>query len=155
MDTRVKPAYDTERLLAGFSIDHPRLWNIGSPGLTGRGTALRVADVRQKTSETPSGQRSRPTKPQLALHHLNNFRSQRILGRFEELGTPVRYQRNEQTRLAPPGLEKIHPLGKSPLIVDGDIRIAEPGAIVDYVIRRYGKGAPCRRRLVAPTTRSG
>jgi glutathione S-transferase len=53
----------------------------------------------------------------------------------------VRYQRNEQTRLAPPELEKIHPLGKSPVIVDGDIRIAESGAIVDYIIRRYGKGA--------------
>jgi glutathione S-transferase len=63
---------------------------------------------------------------------------------LEELGTPyemVRYQRNEQTRLAPPELENIHPLGKSPVIVDGDVRIAESGAIVDYVIRRYGKGA--------------
>jgi glutathione S-transferase len=80
----------------------------------------------------------------LALHHLNDSRSQRILWLLEELGTPyemVRYQRNKQTRLAPPELEKIHPLGKSPVIVDGDIRIAESGAIVDYVIRRYGKGA--------------
>lgn len=79
----------------------------------------------------------------LALHHLNNSRSQRILWLLEELGTPyemMRYQRNEQTRLAPPELEKIHPLGKSPVIVDGDIRIAKSGAIVDYVIRRYGKG---------------
>jgi glutathione S-transferase len=79
----------------------------------------------------------------LALHHLNDSRSQRILWLLEELGTPyemMRYQRNEQTRLAPPELEKIHPLGKSPVIVDGDIRIAESGAIVDYVIRRYGKG---------------
>src|SRR5207237_10585277 len=49
--------------------------------------------------------------------------------------------RNPQTRLAPPELAKIHPLGKSPIIVDGDIKIAESGAIVDYIIRRYGKGA--------------
>jgi glutathione S-transferase len=80
----------------------------------------------------------------LTLHHLNDSRSQRILWLLEELGTPyemVRYQRNGETRLAPPELEKIHPLGKSPVIVDGDIRIAESGAIVDYVIRRYGKGA--------------
>jgi glutathione S-transferase len=61
---------------------------------------------------------------------------------LEELGTPYemkRYQRNAQTRLAPPELEAVHPLGKSPVITDGDIRIAESGAIVDYVIR-YGQG---------------
>src|ERR1700733_15183903 len=80
----------------------------------------------------------------LTLHHLNDSRSQRILWLLEELGTPyemVRYQRNTETRLAPPELENIHPLGKSPVNVDGDVRIAESGAIVDYVIRRYGKGA--------------
>ena len=80
----------------------------------------------------------------LTLHHLNDSRSQRILWLLEELGTPyelVRYQRNQQTRLAPPELARIHPLGKSPVLVDGDIRIAESGAIVDYIIRRYGKGA--------------
>ena len=80
----------------------------------------------------------------LKVHHLNNSRSQRILWLLEELGTPyelVRYQRNQQTRLAPPELARIHPLGKSPVLVDGDIRIAESGAIVDYVIRRYGRGA--------------
>ena len=80
----------------------------------------------------------------IAIHHLDDSRSQRILWLLEELGTPyemVRYQRNTETRLAPPELENIHPLGKSPVIVDGDVRIAESGAIVDYVIRRYGKGA--------------
>jgi len=79
----------------------------------------------------------------LTVHHLNDSRSQRVLWLLEELGTPyeiVRYQRNAQTRLAPPELAKIHPLGKSPVIVDGDIAIAESGAIVDYLIRRYGKG---------------
>jgi glutathione S-transferase len=92
-----------------------------------------------------SAHNNRPEEtPMLTLHHLNDSRSQRILWLLEELGTPyemVRYQRNEQTRLAPPELENIHPLGKSPVIVDGDVRIAESGAIVDYVIRRYGKGA--------------
>jgi glutathione S-transferase len=80
----------------------------------------------------------------LTLHHLNDSRSQRILWLLEELGTPYdikRYQRDATTRLAPPELTAVHPLGKSPVITDGDIRIAESGAIVDYIIRRYGKGA--------------
>ena len=80
----------------------------------------------------------------LTLHHLNDSRSQRILWLLEELGLPYemkRYQRDATTRLAPPELKQVHPLGKSPVITDGDIRIAESGAIVDYIIRRYGKGA--------------
>jgi glutathione S-transferase len=80
----------------------------------------------------------------LTLHHLNDSRSQRILWLLEELGTPYelkQYQRNATTRLAPPELKAIHPLGKSPIITDGDVTIAESGAIVDYIIRRYGKGA--------------
>jgi glutathione S-transferase len=80
----------------------------------------------------------------LTLHHLNDSRSQRILWLLEELGAPYEmkgYQRNAKTRLAPPELEQIHPLGKSPVIIDGEIKIAESGAIVDYIIRRYGKGA--------------
>ena len=80
----------------------------------------------------------------LTLHHLNDSRSQRILWLLEELGMPYemkRYQRDATTRLAPPELEAVHPLGKSPVITDGDVRIAESGAIVDYIIRSYGKGA--------------
>jgi glutathione S-transferase len=80
----------------------------------------------------------------LTLHHLNDSRSQRILWLLEELDTPYelkRYQRNAETRLAPPELKDVHPLGKAPVITDGDIRIAESGAIVDYAIRRYGNGA--------------
>jgi glutathione S-transferase len=80
----------------------------------------------------------------LTLHHLNDSRSQRILWLFEELGIPYAlktYQRNAQTRLAPPELKSVHPLGKSPVISDGDLVIAESGAIVDHVIRRYGRGA--------------
>jgi glutathione S-transferase len=79
----------------------------------------------------------------LTLHHLNDSRSQRILWLLEELGTPYemkRYQRDAQTRLAPPELTAVHPLGKSPVITDGDVRIAESGAISDYIIRTYGKG---------------
>jgi glutathione S-transferase len=89
----------------------------------------------------------------LTLHHLNDSRSQRILWLLEELGTPydiVRYQRNAETRLAPPELANIHPLGKSPVIVDGDIRIAESGAIVDYLIRRYGQESGKPAMMPAP-----
>ena len=80
----------------------------------------------------------------LTLHHLNDSRSQRIVWLLEELAVPYemkRYQRDAQTRLAPPELKAVHPLGKSPIITDGEIRIAESGAIVDYIVRRYGKGA--------------
>jgi glutathione S-transferase len=80
----------------------------------------------------------------LVVHHLNDSRSQRILWLLEELGLPYelkRYQRDAQTRLAPPELKAAHPLGKSPVITDGGNTIAESGAIVDYVLRKYGKGA--------------
>jgi glutathione S-transferase len=63
---------------------------------------------------------------------------------LEELGVAYEmkhYQRDATTRLAPAELEAIHPLGKSPVITDGEVRIAESGAIVDYIIRTYGKGA--------------
>jgi glutathione S-transferase len=79
----------------------------------------------------------------LTLHHLNDSRSQRILWLLEELGTPYemqRYQRDAATRLAPPELNTVHPLGKAPVIVDGTVRIAESGAIVDYLIRTHGQG---------------
>ena len=79
----------------------------------------------------------------LVVHHLNNSRSQRVLWLLEELGVPYevkRYERDAQTMLAPPELRAIHPLGKSPVITDGDLVIAESGAIVDYLIERYGAG---------------
>lgn len=79
----------------------------------------------------------------LTIHHLNNSRSQRILWLFEELGLDyeiVFYQRDAVTNLAPPELKAVHPLGKSPVITDGAITIAESGAIVDYVIETYGQG---------------
>ena len=79
----------------------------------------------------------------LTIHHLNESRSQRIVWLVEELGTPYEiktYQRDAKTRLAPPELKAIHPLGKSPVITDGDRTINETGAIIDYIIRRHGGG---------------
>ncbi len=79
----------------------------------------------------------------IVVHHLNDSRSQRVLWLLEELGLPfeiTRYQRDAQTRLAPPELRAVHPLGKSPVISDDGRVIAESGAIVDYLSRRYGSG---------------
>ena len=79
----------------------------------------------------------------ITVHHLNNSRSQRILWLLEELGLDYevkRYQRDAKTMLAPPSLRKVHPLGKTPVITDGDLTLAESGAIVDYLIERYGAG---------------
>jgi glutathione S-transferase len=79
----------------------------------------------------------------ITVHHLNDSRSQRILWLLEELGVPYElkhYQRNEHTRLAPPELKVIHPLGKSPVITDDGRVIIESGAIIDYIIRHYGGG---------------
>ena len=79
----------------------------------------------------------------IVVHHLNNSRSQRVLWLLEELGVPYevkRYERNAQTMLAPPELLAVHPLGKSPVITDGDKTIAETGAIVEYIIDTYGQG---------------
>jgi glutathione S-transferase len=79
----------------------------------------------------------------IIVHHLNNSRSQRILWLLEELRLPYEikpYQRNAQTRLAPPELKEVHPLGKSPVITDDGRVIAESGAIIDYIIRRHGGG---------------
>ena len=79
----------------------------------------------------------------LTVHHLNNSRSQRILWLLEELGTPytiTKYQRMAPIPLAPPELKTVHPLGKSPVITDGGKTIAESGAIIEYIIDRYGNG---------------
>ncbi len=79
----------------------------------------------------------------IEIHHLNNSRSQRILWLLEELGAPYeikRYQRDPKTMLAPPSLREVHPLGKSPVITDGAVTVAESGAIVEYVVERHGAG---------------
>ena len=80
----------------------------------------------------------------ITVHHLENSRSQRVLWMLEELGVPydvIRYQRNKQTMLAPPELLAIHPLGKSPVITDDGMTIAESGAILEYLVEKYGQGA--------------
>lgn len=73
----------------------------------------------------------------ITVHHLENSRSQRVLWLLEELGLPYevkRYERDKKTSLAPPELLQVHPLGKSPAIGDGDITVAETGAIVEYLL---------------------
>jgi glutathione S-transferase len=79
----------------------------------------------------------------ITLHHLENSRSQRVLWLLEELGLPYelrRYQRNPQTMLAPPELLKVHPLGKSPVITEGGVTVAESGAIMEYLVDTHGGG---------------
>lgn len=84
----------------------------------------------------------------ITVHHLNNSRSQRVLWLLEELGVDYevkRYERDPKTMLAPPELLAVHPLGKSPVIVDGAVTVAESGAVVEYLVDRYGAG-----RLIPP-----
>jgi glutathione S-transferase len=79
----------------------------------------------------------------LTVHHLNNSRSQRVLWLLEELGVPYeikRYERDPNTMLAPPELRTVHPLGKSPVITDDGQTLAESGAIIEYLVDKYGQG---------------
>lgn len=80
----------------------------------------------------------------ITVHHLETSRSQRILWLLEELGLPyeiVNYRRDGKTRLAPPELRRIHPLGKSPVVTDGEVTVAESGAILEYLAATYaGRG---------------
>jgi glutathione S-transferase len=79
----------------------------------------------------------------VVVHHLNNSRSQRVLWLLEELGVDyqvTRYERDPQTMLAPASLRAVHPLGKSPVIVDDGLTLAESGAIIEYLAGRYGGG---------------
>jgi glutathione S-transferase len=79
----------------------------------------------------------------IIVHHLNDSRSQRVLWLLEELGLEYevrRYQRDPKTMLAPPELRAVHPLGKSPVIEDQGITVAETGAIFDYLLDTYGQG---------------
>ncbi|HTL32989.1 MAG TPA: glutathione S-transferase, partial [Kofleriaceae bacterium] len=78
----------------------------------------------------------------LTVHHLDNSRSQRVLWLLEELGVPyeiVKYQRDPKTMLAPVELQKIHPLGKSPVITDDGKTIAESAVILEYISDKYGR----------------
>ena len=79
----------------------------------------------------------------ITVHHLNNSRSQRILWLLEELGLDYDvkyYQRDSETMLAPASLRQVHPLGKSPVITDDSLTLAESGAIIEYLVERYGEG---------------
>ena len=87
----------------------------------------------------------------ITVHHLNNSRSQRVLWLLEELGLEYevrRYERDPVTMLAPPELRAVHPLGKSPVLTEGDLVLAESGAIVEYLVETHGKG----RLVPAPGT---
>ena len=79
----------------------------------------------------------------ITVHHLNNSRSQRVLWLLEELELPYeirRYERDATTMLAPPSLREVHPLGKSPVVSDGGLTLAESGAIIEYLVERHGGG---------------
>ncbi|MBI2771905.1 MAG: glutathione S-transferase [Burkholderiales bacterium] len=79
----------------------------------------------------------------IVVHHLNNSRSQRVLWLLEELGIDYElrlYERDPRTMLAPAELRSVHPLGKSPVITDGETTLAESGAILEYIVERYGAG---------------
>jgi len=81
----------------------------------------------------------------LTVHHLERSRSHRILWLLEELGVPYEirlYRRDPASRLAPAELKQIHPLGKSPVVTDADIVVAESGAIIEYLAERFGAQAP-------------
>jgi glutathione S-transferase len=84
----------------------------------------------------------------VVVHHLNNSRSQRILWLLEELDVPYevkRYERNVETMRAPESLKAVHPLGKSPVITDDGVTVAETGAIIEYLVEKYAGG-----RLIPP-----
>ncbi|KAI0659297.1 thioredoxin-like protein [Cubamyces menziesii] len=78
----------------------------------------------------------------LVIHHLNDSRSQRILWLVEELEVPYELKKYQRTpeRLAPPELKAVNPLGNAPVITDGNLNLAESGAIVEYIIQKYGRG---------------
>jgi len=81
----------------------------------------------------------------LIVHHLNNSRSQRLLWMLEELALPYEirfYQRDKATLLAPPELKKVHPLGKSPVLEDGPLKLVETGAICEYLVDKTGRLGP-------------
>ena len=78
----------------------------------------------------------------ITVHHLSSSRSERIVWLLEELGVQYRldWHQREANRAAPAAMAGIHPIGKAPVVSDGDLVLAESGAIVDYVVRRYGGG---------------
>ena len=79
----------------------------------------------------------------LMVHHLGKSQSERIVWLCEELQIPYelkRYARDSVTMLAPPDYKALHPIGAAPVITDGDLVLAESGAVVEYIIAKYGNG---------------
>ena len=78
----------------------------------------------------------------IVVHHLSVSRSERIVWLLEELGVPyeLRWHQREGNGAAPPALREVHALGKSPVIEDGPLTLAESGAIVEYIVQRHGGG---------------
>ncbi len=79
----------------------------------------------------------------IKVHHLETSRSQRILWLLEELQIPyeiILHKRDVRTKLSPPSLFAVHPLGKAPVIEDDGQMVAESGAVIDYILHKYGKG---------------
>jgi glutathione S-transferase len=79
----------------------------------------------------------------LTVHHLGKSQSERIVWLCEELELPYelkRYTRDAKTMLAPPDYKALHPIGTAPVITDGEVVLAESGAVVEYIIARYGNG---------------
>ena len=92
----------------------------------------------------------------IVVHHLENSRSHRIVWLLEEVGVPYevrRYARDPATMLAPPALRAVHPLGKSPVIVDGEVTLAESGAIIEYLVERRAASAMAPARGTAEWVR--
>ena len=100
-------------------------------------------EYRAPSSHNPVHLDFQCRRPMITVHHLNNSRSQRVLWLLEELELPYeihKYERDPVTMLAPPELTRVHPLGKSPVVTDADLTVAESGAIVEYLVERYGQG---------------
>ena len=79
----------------------------------------------------------------MIVHHLGKSQSERIVWLCEELGIPYDlkvYDRDPVTRLAPPEYKALHSIGTAPVITDGDLVLAESGAIIEYIVAKYGKG---------------
>src|SRR5690606_31556563 len=131
-----------------------------SAAMAARVAAVRVIRYRPRTVGRGATARSRPRPRErlmITVHHLENSRSHRVLWLLEELGVPYemkRYKR-EPGGFAPAALKAVHPLGKAPVVVDGDVVVAESGAVIEYLVDSHGggrlrppPGTPAHRRYV-------
>jgi len=124
----------------------PKVWHVWQMNADqlpeGREAIDRIsAFAKARLQDSTKTQQPAKAAKMIKVHHLNNSRSQRILWLLEELEVPyeiIKYQRDAETNLAPPELKDVHPLGKSPVVSDGDQTIAESGAIIEILAKRYG-----------------